>query len=69
MPPGKPIKRYTGAADGRTIGMVLNELIDEINAMTVVLSIVSETVVDGLSPKGLAAFSEKLLEWAKDDPK
>ena len=33
MPPAKPIKRYTGAADGRTIGMVLNEIIDEVNLM------------------------------------
>lgn len=45
MPPGKPIKRYTGAADGRTIGHVLNELIVEVNYMAKVLQSTAELAI------------------------
>ena len=60
MPPGKPIKKYTGTADGRTIGHVLNELIDEINAQTNVLAMISESVIGMMSAKQLIEFGTQL---------
>ena len=50
MPPNKPIKRYTGAADGRTIGLVLNELIDEVNNLVSVVEKVSILLLLETSP-------------------
>ena len=68
MPPGEPIKRYTGAADGRTIGAVLNELVDEVNSLTEVLALISETVIESLNAKELTEFALKLAELGNEKP-
>ena len=67
MAPGKPVKRYAGTADGRTLGQVINELVDEVNAMTEVLAMFADFEISRMSMKDLNNFAKLMNQVYADE--